>query len=177
MMDKYIYIKRKSLSKDQCKSLIDLFEKNEQTENPRGYLVMGSDFNTSQTIFIKGILTENIKKYTEKHNFLNSLYYRWGAAPRFNIQKYLPGMSYKAEHMEHGKDAYDSRRLLGWMIYLNDIRNKGGTRWPQQNFTSKPREGDLYIWPAGWTHSHHGIPAPNETKYIITGWCEMHPQG
>ena len=174
-MDKYIYIKRKSLSKDQCKGLIDLFEKTKQTENPRGYLAVLGSFNTSQTIFIKGILTENIKKYTKKHNFLNSLYANWGVTPTFNIQKYLPGMSYKGEHMEHGKDDYDSRRLLGWMIYLNDIRNKGGTRWPQQNFTSKPREGDLYIWPAGWTHSHQGIPTPNETKYILTGWFEMYP--
>ena len=108
-MDKYIYIKRKSLSKDQCKGLIDLFEKTKQTENPRGYLAVLGSFNTSQTIFIKGILTENIKKYTKKHNFLNSLYANWGVTPTFNIQKYLPGMSYKGEHMEHGKDAYDSR--------------------------------------------------------------------
>ena len=174
-MDKYIYIKRKSLSKDQCKGLIDLFEKSKSEENPRGYSGVYTTLNTTSTLFMKSILIENIKKYTKKHNFLNSLYANWGVTPTFNIQKYLPGMSYKGEHMEHGKDAYDSRRLLGWMIYLNDIRNKGGTRWPQQNFTSKPREGDLYIWPAGWTHSHQGIPTPNETKYILTGWFEMYP--
>ena len=23
----------------------------------------------------------------------------------------------------------------------------------------------------GWTHYHHGVSAPTETKYIITGWC------
>ena len=73
--------------------------------------------------------------------------------------------------MEHGIDEWSSKRLLGWMVYLNNITNKGGTCWPQQNFTSEPREGDLYIWPAAWTHSHYGIPAPQEMKYIMTGWC------
>ena len=72
--------------------------------------------------------------------------------------------------MEHGGSDYDCRRVLGWMIYLNDC--DGGTRWPQQRFTTKPRQGDLYIWPAGWTHSHYGLPSKQE-KYILTGWCEM----
>ena len=76
-------------------------------------------------------------------------------------------------HMEHGGEDYNSRRVLGWMFYLNDIKKDGGTCWPQQNFTTKPRAGDLYIWPAGWTHSHYGICAPEETKYIITGWCSF----
>ena len=58
-------------------------------------------------------------------------------------------------------------------IYLNDIKIKGGTCWPQQSFTSKPEAGDLYIWPAGWTHSHYGIPAPKENKYFMSGWCSL----
>ena len=59
------------------------------------------------------------------------------------------------------------------MAYLNTINYKGGTIWPQQNFISSPKEGDLYIWPAGWTHSHYGMAAPEETKYILTGWCSF----
>ena len=174
-MDKYIYIKRKSLSKDQCKGLIDLFEKSKSEENPRGYSGVYTTLNTTSTLFMKSILIENIKEYTNKHDFLNRLYTSWNITPQFHIQKYLPGKCYSFEHMEHGKDQWDSKRLLGWMIYLNDIRNKGGTCWPQQNFTSKPREGDLYIWPAGWTYSHYGIVAPKEIKYIVTGWAEMTP--
>jgi len=82
-------------------------------------------------------------------------------------------MSYAGEHMEHGKDVFDSKRLLAWMIYLNTVTDGGGTRWPQQNFKAKARVGDLLIWPAGWTHSHHGIVSNTETKYIVTGWCEF----
>ena len=28
----------------------------------------------------------------------------------------------------------------------------------------------MMFWPAYWTHPHKGIPAPKETKYIVTGW-------
>ena len=115
----------------------------------------------------------------------NFLYSKWDVEDGCNIQRYDPGHYYDSHwdvvrnqgHMEHGADEYSSVRLLGWMFYLNDIKNKGGTCWPQQNFTSKPRAGDLYIWPAGWTHSHYGIPAPTETKYIITGWCSFSSSG
>ena len=59
-----------------------------------------------------------------------------------------------------------------WMIYLNDIKVGGGTHFIHQEFTTKPISGDLYIWPAGWTHMHVGVNAPHERKYILTGWVE-----
>ena len=169
-MDKHIFYKRKALTLMRCKSIIDLFENSEQQENAMGYLGLYTDYNFLQII---DVLRKNLDKYIDKHNFLNKLYAGWNVTHKVHVQKYLPGMSYSAEHMEHGKDEWDSKRLLAWMFYLNDIKRGGGTRWPQQNFTSKPRAGDLCIWPAGWTHSHYGIVAPNEIKYIITGWCEF----
>jgi len=175
LLDKYIYIKRKAFSKDQCNGIIDFFERSEQEENYRGYVGVYQNLNTSQNLFIKNILTENIENYIKKHKFLKTLYVPWGVSTPFHIQKYLPKNSYAAEHMEHGCHSDDCKRILAWMFYLNDIKRAGGTCWPQQNFISKPRAGDLYIWPAGWTHSHHGISAPNETKYIITGWFELYP--
>ena len=56
------------------------------------------------------------------------------------------------------------------MFYLNDIEEGGGTHFPQQDITLKPKQGDLHIFPAQWTHVHHGIVAPREDKYIVTGW-------
>lgn len=41
-----------------------------------------------------------------------------------------------------------------------------------QNFTTQPIAGDAYIWPAYWTHFHHGVNAPYEKKYIVTGWVD-----
>ena len=175
LMDNYIFRKKKCLTKDSCKSIITFFEKsNEKVENPRGYIGIYTTFDNSQLMFLLDIVRKSINEYSDKYDYLKRLYTDWGVTHNFHVQKYLPGNSYSGEHMEHGKDECDSKRLLGWMFYLNDIKKDGGTCWPQQNFTTKPREGDLYIWPAGWTHSHHGIPAPNEIKYIVTGWVEMY---
>ena len=43
--------------------------------------------------------------------------------------------------MEHGGSEYDCRRILGWMVYLNDC--DGGTRF----FLDLPQDldNDLYI--------------------------------
>ena len=173
-LDKHIYIKRKAFSKDQCKTIIDFFEKQKsKPDEHRGYEIVSMNLLQSGLEFVRNTLGDNIKKYADKHPFLHILYAHWGLISDFNLQKYLPGKAYSGEHMEHGRDECDSKRILAWIIYLNDIKNKGGTCFPQQNFTTKPRAGDLYIWPAGWTHSHYGIPAPNEIKYIATGWSSL----
>ena len=36
--------------------------------------------------------------------------------------------------------------------------------------TTKAKEGRLIIWPAYWTHRHHGIVSKSQIKYIATGW-------
>ena len=178
-MDKYIFHKKKALDYQSCNHIIDLFEKSNPTLRKEHdyygfYPHITGDLRFS---FIKPLLTKYIDEYVEKHRFLQFVCYQWDIEEMFNIQKYDPGEFYAfGEHCEHGKDD-DSKRLLAWMIYLNDIKKDGGTCWPQQNFTSKPRAGDLYIWPAGWTHSHYGIPAPKETKYIITAWCSFSSLG
>ena len=179
-MDKYISHKKKALDYQTCNDVIDLFEKSNPTLRKEHdyygiYPHITQDLRFS---FVKPLLTKYIDEYVEKHRFLQFVCYHWDIEEMFNIQKYNPGQYYDSwsdteyweGHCEQQRSGSVSR-VLGWMFYLNDIKKGGGTRWPQQRFTSKPRAGDLYIWPAGWTHSHYGIPAPKEIKYIITGWC------
>ena len=172
-MDKYILKKNKFLSCDECSYLINYFlNSNAQDKDSiRNYTSVVGEINWNEFIFLKRKLVYCFEDYRKKHSFLKSL--SWHINEQFNIQRYDIGKSYNGEHMEHGINEYDRTRILGWMVYLNTIKNKGGTCWPQQNFTSKPREGDLYVWPAAWTHSHYGISAPRELKYIITGWCKL----
>ena len=187
LVDKYIFRKRKALDNQTCNYIIDLFEKSNPVliEEHDYYAIYPHLIEDIKFSFLKPILRKYVGEYLKKHIFLNFLYSKWDVEDGCNIQRYDPGHYYDSHwdvvrnqgHMEHGADEYSSVRLLGWMFYLNDIKNKGGTCWPQQNFTSKPRAGDLYIWPAGWTHSHYGIPAPTETKYIITGWCSFSSLG
>jgi len=39
--------------------------------------------------------------------------------------------------------------------------------------TVSAEEGKMVIWPAYWTHVHHGVVSTTQTKYIATGWFEF----
>jgi hypothetical protein len=155
-----------------CNNFISYFENVDHSKylkrGENNYLGISTSLSKHEDF--ANILYSKIDEYLEVYPYLKTEYSTWGVCEHFNIQKYLPGECYDTEHMEHGNQEPFSLRLLAWMVYLNTIHDKGGTRWPQQNFETNPVKGDLYIWPAGWTHSHHGVPT-SEIKYIITGWC------
>ena len=179
VMDRYIFRKRKSLTQQECDNIIKVFDDTQEVgvdtgqkrvDSKRNYTCVAGEFGLEVYERLLEVLDTSMREYCEKHSVL----IRWapssGICKSFNVQKYDPGCAYSQEHFEHDDDRSKYKRLLGWMVYLNDIKKDGGTCWPQQRFTTRPRQGDLYIWPAGWTHSHYGIPAPKEVKYIVTGW-------
>lgn len=88
----------------------------------------------------------------------------------FNIQRYYPGgQAYHSWHYESAAPQA-SDRLLAWMSYLNDVDEGGETEFLYQEIKMQPREGRTLIWPAGFTHTHRGLPAKSGVKFIITGW-------
>ncbi len=122
------------------------------------------------TLF-ENTLQKYLKIYTKKYSFANNLE-PWDFSPTFKIQKYNPGEGYFFTHCENGcKET--SKRVLAWMIYLNDVRDGGHTHFPYQNKKYQPRTGDILIWPAYFTHSHNGLVSKKSAKYIATGWCEF----
>ena len=110
--------------------------------------------------------------YKNKYPFLNNIA-PWAINENLNIQYYKPNEGYFHEHCENDGfflGSKVSRRMMAWMIYLNDVNDGGETFFPTQNLKFKPRCGDVLLWPAFWTHSHHGITSPTQEKYIMTGW-------
>tara|TARA_B100000427_G_scaffold280607_1_gene251344 strand:+ start:260 stop:796 length:537 start_codon:yes stop_codon:yes gene_type:complete len=174
-LDKYIFKKSKFLNSNQCQYFIDLIENcpesDRKFDKDRGYLILDKVNPSNQWNELYNNLVHCLNEYVSLHPFLSKQGTNWGLDYNVNLQKYLPGNFYKKEHCEYGPHLEHNLRILAWMIYLNDIKKGGGTCWPQQNFISTAKEGDLYIWPAGWTHSHYGMIAPYEIKYILTGWC------
>jgi prolyl 4-hydroxylase len=92
----------------------------------------------------------------------------WGAF-HFNIQKYLPNEAYFLAHSDRMSKLFESRVLV-FSTYLNDIKEGGETEFIYQKLKVKPEKGLTIIFPVDWTHTHRGIPAPKETKYLLTGW-------
>ena len=91
-----------------------------------------------------------------------------------NIQHYKPGEGYHKWHCERvGSKLPSSTRHLVFMTYLNSVKQGGETEWLHQKLKVKAEIGKTVIWPSDWTHTHRGITAKKEHKYIITGWLNF----
>ena len=113
-------------------------------------------------------LTKCISLYTKKHPQMNNIDF-WQVDPYYNLQKYEPGQGFHETHCENASKV-TSHRVLAWMYYLNTVKDGGGTQFDNYEIAVEAVEGRCLIWPAYWTHFHHGIVSKTETKYIATGW-------
>ena len=190
------FIQRTSgaLSQQECDGIIDFFESNKErhfegTVGAKHKNIPKNKIDTEILINLKE-LCENKKlepvgrvlydawgEYTQKYPFLSKVT-SWRIDHKFKIQKYNPNEAYFAEHCENdgGVDGDMERRLIALMVYLNTVTDGGQTHFPTQNISFSPKVGDVLMWPAYWTHPHHGIPSPTQTKYIITGWYVFNDQ-
>ena len=180
----HILRKRGVLSQKDCDYLIDYFESHQELHfegfvdgrvNPQKKIDTEISLDFRDKLFwIKDYLEKCIEEYKKEYPHVNKLSF-WSINPLFKLQKYKPNEGYFVTHCENtgpdpeGLDNMD-RRVLAWMIYLNDVREGGYTEFPAQNKKFKPRRGDILIWPAYFTHPHRGIVSKRQKKYIVTGW-------
>ena len=172
----FIY-KEEAISKTDCENLINYFEENINLAKKGSAGVKNlnnleiniklnkpSDFNNLGKTLDNALLNyvKNFPLFKKLHPFR---LYR-----SFQLCRFLPGNHYSNIHCENDGNSKYLNRVLAWMVYLNDIKNGGGTEFIHQNITLTPKAGNLYIWPAGPTHMHKGVVALNEKKYFLTGW-------
>lgn len=89
--------------------------------------------------------------------------------PGFNYQVYPKGHAYNGWHSERASIDC-TKRMLVWMIYLNNCEDGGETSFLYQKFKCKPEKGLLLFWPSDFTHTHRGMPSFKTEKKIFTGW-------
>ena len=175
-----------ALTSEECKTIIDYM--NEEVEFIPGKV---KEPNTGKDIVIKeykdsldvkmnfrekgeineillNSLTKCISLYTRKHPQMNNIDF-WQVDPFYKLQKYEPGQGFHETHCENASKV-TSHRVLAWMYYLNTVKDGGGTQFDNYEIAVEAVEGRCLIWPAYWTHFHHGIVSKTETKYIATGW-------
>lgn len=97
--------------------------------------------------------------------------YRLGA---IQAQKYPQGEgNYNYWHCEvfpEQKRTEALHRTLLFMVYLNDVEEGGRTDFYYQKRSLKPKQGQLVIAPAYFTHTHRGQTPISNDKYILTSW-------
>lgn len=191
--NEFIGIQEDAVSEDNCRKIISFFESNKNSHTLGVVSPIGDnktksiDFSTKKSIDFcriftmedlpEQIITECFKKYIPNYqNKFDSLdrLERWQVCMNYNIRKYEPGMAFYKEHCEvHGTSGQTSKRMLVWMLYLNDVLSGGETYFRYQDLKVRPETGKFLIWPPYWTHPHYGLPSEIETKYIATGWFEF----
>ena len=173
----------KLLDKQTCERIISISEEKQINAGAPKY-IKGVDRNIKDCCqisfyfdncdlvsnFIYTPLRKCLKHYFDKFN--KDAVMGWSKIYNgYNIQKYHPGQAYHKLHCENsGYDKPLLNRNLAWMIYLNNVNDGGETYFPLQKRKLKPKQGDLYIWPAYFTHPHKGLISKTQTKYIVTGW-------
>ena len=110
-----------------------------------------------------------LEKYQDAYPLLRKQMARWLMSPTFNYQHYPKGKSYNGWHFERACTT-STRRVLVWMMYLNECEDGGETAFLYQKYKMKPEKGLVLFWPTDFTHTHRGMPSFKTEKKIITGW-------
>ena len=175
-----------ALTSEECKTIIDYM--NEEVEFIPGKVkepntgkdIIRKEMKDSSDVImnleeegeVNKIILTSLRKcislYTKKHPQMNNIDF-WQVDPYYNLQKYEPGQAFHKTHCENASKV-TSHRVLAWMYYLNTVKDGGGTQFDNYEIAVEAVEGRCLIWPAYWTHFHHGIVSQTETKYIATGW-------
>ena len=190
-MTDFIYRKENTLSPSFCRSLIELFEIDKERQRrgmirKKGQVQTADDHKISTDISFTPNDLEDERWGKPLQRIINTVelarqdwiaqYYMgldrldlFEINFMFNMQRFLPGEGYHAFHSVRA--SWDTRDRVGvWMIYLNDVHDRGWTEFIYQQHFEEAKIGKIVCWPSDWTHTHRGIISPTETKYILTGW-------
>jgi|TARA_R100001463_G_scaffold15275_1_gene39881 hypothetical protein len=113
-------------------------------------------------------LTRALEEYTNDYPILKEHYLY---SIRIKCQKTPIGGGFHAWHSDN-LPSY-TRRILVWMIYLNDVEEGGETEFLYQPKRIKAEKGKIVIFPADFMHTHRGNPPISNEKYVLTGWFNI----
>ena len=88
------------------------------------------------------------------------------------VQKTPPGGGYHVWHDENSNLEH-CRRVIVWMVYLNDDFKGGETEFFFPNNHQqiiKPIEGSVIVFPPNWQFPHRGRKVTSENKYIMSSY-------
>jgi len=119
---------------------------------------------------------KNIAAYIDKYRSMVNL----GKSDRSFLsppllERITPGQGYNW-HIDAGP-AGTERRLISTLLYLADVEEGGVTEFPYQQVGIRPQRGLMVLFPPFWTHLHRGAEVVKGTKYNITNYLVLLPEG
>jgi hypothetical protein len=70
-------------------------------------------------------------------------------------------------HIDVG-DADSAKRFLAYKFFLNDVEEGGEMEFPQVGLKIKPQQGDVVLYPPGWTFPYSDNAPISNDKYELT---------
>ena len=197
-MEKFLYLKKNSLSKELCNIIIKKFDEDCECKY-RGVTSGGLNIGTKDTFdfqipnsnnknfeswklireVLENELNSNIKIYIQTlskniHKDFKLFENGYVTNETFQIQKYIKNNGKFTYHHDFSVEYSEKKyRVITFIYYLNDV-NEGGETEIWGSVKIKPECGKLLLFPACWTFPHSGLVPKSNHKYIITGWLYMH---
>lgn len=176
-LNDFVQVYDNVLSKETCKTLIDLFESSDKLEklsddgapnftqyNLTKYL---SDHDSSIKNIHDNLIRTVFKSRDEYYRYIDKRCFpEKHAFEQFRIKRYL----------NNGEDRFDThvdvytyetaRRFLSFFWYLNDVDQGGETEFYE--LTIKPKTGTMVVFPPLWLFPHKGNPPISGNKYLLS---------
>ncbi|MEE9446922.1 MAG: 2OG-Fe(II) oxygenase [Arenicellales bacterium] len=180
--DSFIYVVDDAISAQDCASMVEKFEANEDQQYQG---LIGSDQQLAQTVkkstdlrisgredwaqydqLFFNSMKKAVKSISALHPFFASNKFK---DMGYNLQRTEAGEFYKW-HIDAGAGEL-SQRVLVAIWYLNDVPGPGGaTEFHHQNISIQPKAGRMVLFPPFWTHLHQNSELTQGVKYIATTW-------
>lgn len=186
IFDQQFIVVYQGLDKELCRSVIDMFDSDKNKW--RGKIGRsGAAFHEDEIkiswdaeILNEGVWQNIFQKIHPKIAVCMSEYLaRSPVLQSFNLQVtgYKIQMYPKNEgrflwHADSvGENAGD--RVVGMVLYLNDVESGGETEFFHQGIKITPKAGQLALFPAGWNFMHCGHTPLSSDKYIISTFIKV----
>ena len=178
----YIFEKNDSITIDDCKKIIALFNgdiRREPGKTSQGIvskkvssdlcIPAAGDWAALSTVIDEAI-EQAIGQFMLKHKSFELLREAGNICiTKPQLQHYKKNEGYFDWHI----DSYpDDNRILAVIIYLNDVTEGGETLFHDGSEVI-PEGGKLVAFPPYWNYMHKGNTPLSEDKYIITCFAEL----
>lgn len=164
----FIKTYKKSLSEEDCESLITFYKTHTFSEIYKDNSVLEARIdNVNFFEKLKGdkilsVVEDNLKKWLpfkeEYHSFAH-------AAIMHHKPNYPMNIHFDAELDYVGSE--ESLRIFIVIVYLNDNFSGGELLFPFQNETIKPETGMMVIFPTSFMFPHMTNPAIGNDRYVL----------
>jgi hypothetical protein len=186
-LDDFILVADNFLSEEECANFIKIFNNLDaagfgSTRARNNLEIADTQVWLSDSMGVSLTSTVHARSFIENfwHNIYPIYLNKFGIFKSFDqhyirelkIQKTNPEEGYHVWHCENGSHE-SMRRLLAYIVYLNDVEEGGETEFLYYRKRVKAKRGRIVLWPAGFTHTHRGNPPLSGEKYVATGWVEL----